>query len=571
MKFEKIIGNISEDLIKQSEEILTNFIVDLGAHPNGATVFCGGGDPFGSMLLLTRNHILTEEYTTVATDGEKFYWNPNFLNLINIIDFRIYIFNLTYHINNAKQFNNSKQSKIAQEYLANNYAITELDKLCKDKLCSSGDFIFQKYIGKYITLNELSNLINANEEVKGVLADPNVTFEDIIKELSKLPEDKLNSINTDKHLEIKTTRDNDKLLSYVNGKIDLKLFENDNPQYVDPVNRVLGISSNEELSKVSKEEINDIISSFTDRYDLFHVAVLIGAKLNSFLNQDTDKSVWLNVSIFKQTLPTVFNEVQDLIETKTEDANGWIHLTDQESGTIGAKSFLSGYYIDVKKCPFVKENTPGGKINKKSFLLKKGAIFHNTNEIFKHFDLDIAYPSLRVQVGLSYLLSYKMDKIDSISNLMNSLAKKSESKKLNKKQTISNIAEIDLVNFNADIFAQNYILSEEIIDEYKDILPWEDVLTYQVLSEEFIEKHIGKVDWTTLCRYQKLSEDFVYKYLDNIKFYYLVVGQDLNKYSNKLQGLILSEVIYEVETHKNLLDHFTDYMKYNYKKLSIML
>ena len=52
-------------------------------------------------------------------------------------------------------------------------------------------------------------------------------------------------------------------------------------------------------------------------------------------------------------------------------------------------------------------------------------------------------------------------------------------------------------------------LSEEFIEQNKDLVDWWYISQYQKLSEEFIERNSDCVDWWCISMYQKLSEEFI--------------------------------------------------------------
>jgi hypothetical protein len=107
MKFVKIIGNISEDSINKSEEILTQLAIDVCINPENLGVGSRlGGHNFSSMLLLSRNHILTEETASVETDGDNYYWNPEFV--ISFTDKIVGLRPPQFHLPSNKDPNNEK-------------------------------------------------------------------------------------------------------------------------------------------------------------------------------------------------------------------------------------------------------------------------------------------------------------------------------------------------------------------------------------------------------------------------------------------------------------------------------
>ena len=108
--------------------------------------------------------------------------------------------------------------------------------------------------------------------------------------------------------------------------------------------------------------------------------------------------------------------------------------------------------------------------------------------------------------------------------------------------------ELDKDNWNKISIYQK--LSEEFIENYKELVDWELISGRQKLSEEFIEKHLDLVDWYQISQHQQLSEEFIEKYIDLVNWYEISQYQILSemfieKHLDKiyLDGLVLSDKI----------------------------
>jgi hypothetical protein len=72
-------------------------------------------------------------------------------------------------------------------------------------------------------------------------------------------------------------------------------------------------------------------------------------------------------------------------------------------------------------------------------------------------------------------------------------------------------------------------LSENFIREFKDIVDWEWISKYQNISEGFIREFIDKVNWGWISASQNLSEGFIREFKDKISWYYISKYQKLSE------------------------------------------
>jgi len=85
----------------------------------------------------------------------------------------------------------------------------------------------------------------------------------------------------------------------------------------------------------------------------------------------------------------------------------------------------------------------------------------------------------------------------------------------NKKQLSINDGISLMLNNDTDwvkISGEEYILSEEFIRKFQDVLDWINISCYQILSENFILEFKDKICWDSISSSQILSEDFIKKY-----------------------------------------------------------
>src|ERR1700743_3142303 len=80
MKFSKIIGKIDPGIVAKAEDRLTQIFIDLGTNIDSKQGITGlGGDPLIFALVFPAEHVATLNIPTPATDGKRFFWNPNYI------------------------------------------------------------------------------------------------------------------------------------------------------------------------------------------------------------------------------------------------------------------------------------------------------------------------------------------------------------------------------------------------------------------------------------------------------------------------------------------------------------
>lgn len=70
-------------------------------------------------------------------------------------------------------------------------------------------------------------------------------------------------------------------------------------------------------------------------------------------------------------------------------------------------------------------------------------------------------------------------------------------------------------NLDWDNISENYGLSEEFYEKYKNYLNWH-ILCIQSLSEKFFERNLEYIVWEELCENEEISEQFFERHVDKI-------------------------------------------------------
>jgi hypothetical protein len=67
------------------------------------------------------------------------------------------------------------------------------------------------------------------------------------------------------------------------------------------------------------------------------------------------------------------------------------------------------------------------------------------------------------------------------------------------------------------------------VEEFKNIVSWDDISKFQKLSENFIREFQDKVDWVWISEYQKLSEDFIREFKNKVYWGNISIYQKLSE------------------------------------------
>jgi predicted metal-dependent peptidase len=166
MQFSKIIGNIDEKLVAQAEEKLSAVFLELGTNYKNKDVGSGiGGDPLIFSLLYPMEHVCTLSMPTAATDGKRYFWNPEFVLKKNRIGLRIVAAHEAGHAiymhPQRRGSRNPKLWNIAVDYLVNGMCMEDF----QTRDLNAAD-MFRKNLGNYITLEEYANVLRNPWESK---------------------------------------------------------------------------------------------------------------------------------------------------------------------------------------------------------------------------------------------------------------------------------------------------------------------------------------------------------------------------------------------------------------------
>jgi hypothetical protein len=159
MKFSKVIGKIDPKLVAQAEEKLSQIFLELGTRYDNEHVGTGmGGDPLIFGLLYPVEHVCTLNMPTAATDGKRYYWNPNFILKQSKIGLRIICGHEAWHaLYMHPQRRGSRLPRlwnIAVDYIVNG---TVMDDFKARKMDPKEQF--SKHLGKFLTLNEYAEFL----------------------------------------------------------------------------------------------------------------------------------------------------------------------------------------------------------------------------------------------------------------------------------------------------------------------------------------------------------------------------------------------------------------------------
>lgn len=170
MKFSKIIGDFDSKTISDAERALSAVILEIGVRQDNAHVGSAlGGDPLLFTLIYPLEHIATKNISTAATDGKRYYWNPDFVNSLNRVGLRIVCAHEAWHAiymhPQRRGSRNPKLWNIAVDYVVNSVAMDDLKSRNQDP-----SKLFKENLGDFVTLDVYAKYIqdpfNLPEEMK---------------------------------------------------------------------------------------------------------------------------------------------------------------------------------------------------------------------------------------------------------------------------------------------------------------------------------------------------------------------------------------------------------------------
>lgn len=159
MKFNRIIGKIDTKLIVKAQDMLSKVFLELALKYSNEHVGSGlGGDPLLFTLLQPMQHIATLNIPTAATDGKRYYWNPEFVLSKSPIGLRLVCGHEAWHAiymhPQRRGSRNPKLWNIAVDYIVNGTVMDDL----KNRKRDPGKF-FKEHLGNFITLPQFAEHI----------------------------------------------------------------------------------------------------------------------------------------------------------------------------------------------------------------------------------------------------------------------------------------------------------------------------------------------------------------------------------------------------------------------------
>jgi len=166
MQFSKVMGKIDPNLVEKAADKLSRIFIDLALkYTNNTSGTNYGGDPFIYTMLSSSEHVCTLSIPTAATDGKRYYWNPNFVIKQSALGLRFICTHEATHalwLHPARRLNrNPKLWNIAVDYIVNGFVLDDISSRefkHKDLQIPPGD-LFKKHLGDFKTLEEFADLI----------------------------------------------------------------------------------------------------------------------------------------------------------------------------------------------------------------------------------------------------------------------------------------------------------------------------------------------------------------------------------------------------------------------------
>jgi predicted metal-dependent peptidase len=191
MKFSKIIGKVDPAKVKQAEEKLSSVFVELSLSYDNKSPGSGiGGDPFIFTLVYPIEQICINDgkITTAATDGRRYYWNPDFVLSLSRVGLRFVVAHEAFH---AIYMHPSRRGgrlarlwNIAVDYIVNYNIMCDLKQRQFDPAR-----MFKDNLGKYIELKAYADIISGKAKWPKPVKDKNGKDESCFFADPNLPED----------------------------------------------------------------------------------------------------------------------------------------------------------------------------------------------------------------------------------------------------------------------------------------------------------------------------------------------------------------------------------------------
>lgn len=178
MKFSKVIGKIDPKVVAQCEAKMTDLFLKAALKYDASVKLEGyegiGGDPMVFTLVAPYEHRLTDVMPTAATDGKRFYWNPDFILGKTDLGLRFVAAHEAFHAflmhPDRCAGRIPKLWNIAVDYIVNGMIMDDLKNRNKD-----ADKIFGTHLGKFCTVEQFSKIIkdpfNLPKELEGLFKE----------------------------------------------------------------------------------------------------------------------------------------------------------------------------------------------------------------------------------------------------------------------------------------------------------------------------------------------------------------------------------------------------------------
>lgn len=101
------------------------------------------------------------------------------------------------------------------------------------------------------------------------------------------------------------------------------------------------------------------------------------------------------------------------------------------------------------------------------------------------------------------------------------------------------------VKINLDFLLRNSILSEDILEKYKDRFDWSIIIQEQTLSEEFIRRNMKYIsNLLLLLKHQKVSCSFLEEYFEKFEIYGSVIWDIISKHQVLTEEYLSGNISY---------------------------
>src|SRR5690606_28808673 len=155
-----------KSLVVRAQNKLTKVLLDISSrYDNNGVGSMLGGDPLVSTLMVTGQHVCTMNMPTAATDGKRFYWNPEFIMKKSRLGIRfVCAHEAWYAIYMHPTRRGSRHPKlwnIAVDYIVNWNVLEDIK--ARNKNSSSNNYdpeaLFREHLGDFKTVEEYAAIL----------------------------------------------------------------------------------------------------------------------------------------------------------------------------------------------------------------------------------------------------------------------------------------------------------------------------------------------------------------------------------------------------------------------------